>query len=65
MWWKRRPVGKLGLPPAPEAKRAAWGVLGVVAVVGMIYPLVGVTLVVALIADGIVQRLRRGLAPAN
>jgi uncharacterized iron-regulated membrane protein len=51
MWWKRRPKGGLGLPPAPTERRAAWAVLAVVAVVGLIYPLVGLSLLVALLLD--------------
>ena len=55
MWWKRRPKGSLGMPPAPADPRAARSLLAIVVVVGMIYPLVGATLVLALAID-------RGLA---
>jgi uncharacterized iron-regulated membrane protein len=63
MWWKRRPQGRLGLPPAPADHRVAGGVLAVVAVVGVIFPLVGATLIAALAVDTLVMRLARS-APA-
>ncbi len=55
MWWKRRPKGSLGMPPAPADPRAARGLVAIMVVVGIIYPLVGATLVLALAID-------RGLA---
>jgi len=65
MWWKRRPPGGLGAPPAPSDKRVAAGVLASVAVVGVIYPLVGATLVAALLIDVVVARLRPPARPAK
>lgn len=63
MWWKRRPSGRLGLPPAPEDRRVAAGVLGVVAVVGAVYPLVGASLLAGLGVERLIG-LARGRAPA-
>ncbi|HEY2752498.1 PepSY domain-containing protein [Phenylobacterium sp.] len=63
MWWKRRPRGQLGVPPAPGDRRVAWAVLGVVAVVGVIYPLVGASLLAALVADRLM--FRRGTSAAT
>ena len=60
MWWKRRPKGSFGAPPPPQSKAASIAVLAVVAVVGVIYPLTGLSLLVALSVDWSVQRLRRG-----
>lgn len=51
MWWKRRPTGSLGVPPAPSEPRAARGLIAVMVVVGVIYPLVGATLVLAFVVD--------------
>jgi uncharacterized iron-regulated membrane protein len=51
MWWKRRPAGRLGVPPAPAEKGAAVGVLAVIAVVGVVYPLVGASLIAALMLE--------------
>lgn len=62
MWWKRRPQGGFGVPPAPSDRRAAAGVLAAVAVVGVIYPLVGATLLAALLVDTLVTRIGKGVA---
>jgi uncharacterized iron-regulated membrane protein len=51
MSWKRRPRGSLGVPPLPEASRSALAPLVVIAVVGVLYPLVGATFLIALAAD--------------
>ncbi|HEX4183754.1 MAG TPA: PepSY domain-containing protein [Caulobacteraceae bacterium] len=55
MWWKRRPSGALGVPPAPTDPWAVRGLAAIVAVVGVIYPLVGASFLAALAVD-------RGLA---
>lgn len=57
MWWKRRPPGKLGAPPVPTDRRTALAVLATIAIVGIIYPLVGVSLLGALAVDGTWRRL--------
>jgi len=59
MWWKRRPKGSLGLPPPPTDPRAVRGLAVVVAIVGVIYPLVGVTFVGAIAMDRLANRVRR------
>jgi len=51
MWWKRRPKGMLGVPPAPSEPRAAWGLVAIIVAVGTIYPLVGATLIAAFLVD--------------
>jgi uncharacterized iron-regulated membrane protein len=51
MWWKRRPKGRLAAPPAPTEKRAATAILCIIAIVGLIYPLVGASLIAALMLD--------------
>ncbi|MBV9510340.1 MAG: PepSY domain-containing protein [Caulobacteraceae bacterium] len=59
MWWKRRPKGTLGVPPAP-AKSRAWGLSVIMGVVGIIYPLVGASLLAAFLLDrGFVLARRR------
>jgi uncharacterized iron-regulated membrane protein len=63
MWWKRRPKGALGAPPAPSDPRAARGLVAIVAAVGIIYPLVGASLLLAFAVDWLV-RLIRVTAPA-
>ncbi|MFD2262894.1 PepSY-associated TM helix domain-containing protein [Lacibacterium aquatile] len=51
MWWKRRPAGSLGVPPMPREKRLLWGVLAILAVGGILYPLVGASLIVIVLID--------------
>jgi uncharacterized iron-regulated membrane protein len=48
MWLKRRPAGGLGIPPAPDSRGVARGVLAIVMVVGIVFPLVGLSLIAAL-----------------
>ncbi len=59
MWWKRRPSGSLGVPPMPESRRTLYGLAALLALGGILFPLVGLSLVVLLILDLIVQRLTR------
>lgn len=51
MWWKRRPPGALGVPPVPADARLPRGILGVAVAIGIVFPLVGATLLVALALD--------------
>lgn len=51
MWWKRRPAGRLGVPPMPGDRRALHGVLMLLALGGVAFPLVGASLVVMLALD--------------
>jgi uncharacterized iron-regulated membrane protein len=48
--------------PAAAEKRAAWGILAIVGAFGVIYPLVGASLVAALGGE---WRIRRGLDGAS
>ena len=63
MWWKRRPQGSLGIPPLPSERKLVWGVAAILAVGGVVFPLVGASLVVMLLLDGLLvsrwARLRR------
>ncbi|MCS1351027.1 PepSY domain-containing protein [Mechercharimyces sp. CAU 1602] len=56
MWWKRKPAGKFGAPPAKPLGRWKWGVLIILLIFGLILPLVGISLVVILLLD-LVTRL--------
>lgn len=51
MWWKRRPRGSLGVPPLPSDRRVLRGVVALLAVGGVIFPLVGLSLLVVLALD--------------
>lgn len=44
MWWKRRPRGGLGVPPLPADPRTLRGVLVLLVLCGLIFPLVGLSL---------------------
>jgi uncharacterized iron-regulated membrane protein len=51
MWWKRRPTGTLGAPPAPNDKRTMLIVAAIVCIAGIIFPLVGLTIIAALLIE--------------
>jgi uncharacterized iron-regulated membrane protein len=59
MWWKRRPAGSLGVPPLPQQKNVLRGLLALLAIGGVLFPLVGVSLVIMLALDFVVQRLAK------
>lgn len=51
MWWKRRPAGSLGVPPLPPHKATLYGVFAILAIGGVIFPLVGLSLLAMLALD--------------
>jgi len=58
MWWKRRPAGSLGIPPAPLDRSVMPGLLAIMLVVGIIFPLVGASLLVMIALDFLFARGR-------
>jgi uncharacterized iron-regulated membrane protein len=56
MWWKRRPQGSLGAPPLPEDWRTPRTILLIAIGFGVLLPLVGLSLLVALVVDLTVMR---------
>ena len=64
--WKRRPQGRLGVPPQPENKRVYIVLRSVAVVVGLLFPLTGLAIVVMLALDLLLIRwvppLRRAFA---
>ena len=56
MWWKRRPAGSLGAPRYPSDLRINRGIIVIAAGIGILYPLVGASLIVMLIIDRILPR---------
>lgn len=54
-WWKRRPAGKLGVPHAPEAALSPMMIILVI-FLSVLLPLVGASLIVALILDWLLFR---------
>jgi uncharacterized iron-regulated membrane protein len=57
MWWRRRPPGRLGVPPVPEGFRAGWVVLAPAIGLGLVFPLVGASMILILIAEIIAGRV--------
>jgi uncharacterized iron-regulated membrane protein len=51
MWWKRRPTGGLGVPPLPADRRTLRGVVALLAIGGVLFPLVGASLLLMLALD--------------
>lgn len=56
MWCKRRPKGRLAAPPKRAGDRAAAGATAAACVLGIIYPLLGASMLVALLVDALVPR---------
>jgi uncharacterized iron-regulated membrane protein len=69
MWWKRRPPrlarGRVGAPPAPPGARIRFAVWGIVLPLCLLFPLTGLSLVVALVFDRVVSASRHALKPAS
>lgn len=55
MWWKRRPVGALGVPQLPVDGRIPRGLLVMAVAAGVFFPLVGLTLIVLAVIEAIVH----------
>jgi uncharacterized iron-regulated membrane protein len=56
MWWKRRPAGGLGVPPLPTDRRVLYGLVALLALGGIAFPLVGASLLVMLVLDLLLSR---------
>lgn len=56
MWWKRRPRGRAGAPARATDRRTAYGVMGIMAVLGLLFPLAGVTMAAVLLVDWLALR---------
>jgi len=54
MWWKRRPTGTLGAPARERAAPPMRGWCAALIVLGLVFPLMGATLVVVAIVDRLV-----------
>jgi uncharacterized iron-regulated membrane protein len=57
MWWKRRPRGSLGVPPMPADRGVFRGLIAILAVGGVLFPLVGVSLILMLAIDLVASRM--------
>ncbi|NUZ06806.1 PepSY-associated TM helix domain-containing protein [Piscinibacter koreensis] len=56
MWWKRRPQGRLAAPQRRPNERAAAGAVAIAVLLGLVYPLLGASMLVALLVDALVPR---------
>lgn len=56
MWWKRRPAGRLGVPPMPPRKSVYIGLWLIVIAFGAAFPLTGLAIVTMLLFDQILLR---------
>ncbi len=54
MWWKRKPSGTLGAPSLPKNLRLLKGVTVLIIILGIIFPLVGASLLFVLVLDWLV-----------
>ena len=64
MWWKRRPAGSLGAPSLPDDPALVRSVLAIMVAVGLIFPLMGLSLLAALAVDWLGGRLLATARPA-
>ncbi|WP_263146401.1 PepSY domain-containing protein [Pseudomonas sp. RIT-PI-AD] len=51
MWWKRRPAGRFGAPPLPHALPLWKGAVLILAILGLAFPLVGLSLLLVWVLD--------------
>ncbi len=56
MWWTRRPRGRVGAPARPTDRRTAYGVIAIMAVLGLLFPLAGISMLAVLLLDWLVLR---------
>lgn len=51
LWWKRRPAGRLAAPPRKDGDRLAAGVIVIAACLGLVFPLLGASMLAAALFD--------------
>ncbi|CAN5207831.1 PepSY domain-containing protein [soil metagenome] len=61
LWWRRRPEATLGAPPARPREGLAIGFFVVVAGIGVLLPLFGVSLLVVIVVERLVLRRMPGV----
>ncbi|MGD7024815.1 PepSY-associated TM helix domain-containing protein [Rossellomorea vietnamensis] len=59
MWRKRKPKGTFGAPAAMNDAKVKWGVIAILAVLGILMPLVGLSILIIVIIDFMVLSLRK------
>lgn len=58
-WWKRRPAGRLAVPVRNDGDKLARTVIAIAVVLGLIYPLLGTSMLVALAIEWLAPRAWR------
>ncbi|NSY19432.1 PepSY domain-containing protein [Neorhizobium sp. AL 9.2.2] len=56
MWWKRRPSGRLGVPPMPPSRSVYFGLWLITLVFAIAFPMCGIAIVAMIAFDQIVVR---------
>ena len=56
MWWKRRPAGRLAAPQRKDGDRLAVGVIVIAVALGLVFPLLGASMLAAAIVDTVWSR---------
>ena len=56
MWWRRKPVGRLGAPPALSRPRIGHGVAAFVILLAVYMPMFGATLIAAVVVERLALR---------
>jgi uncharacterized iron-regulated membrane protein len=64
MWWKRRPRGRIGVPPYPADRRVYLGLWIIAAVAGLVFPMTGLAIVAMLAIDFAIIRTIKPLRRA-
>jgi uncharacterized iron-regulated membrane protein len=59
MWWQRRPKGSLGAPRYPSDYRVARSAIIILIILGVTFPLVGLSMIVALAIDFLLPRTEK------
>jgi uncharacterized iron-regulated membrane protein len=62
LWWRRRPDGVLGAPIPAGPPRFATGLLAIVLILGVLLPLLGVTLILVFLVERLILRHIPGVA---
>ncbi|KEC71269.1 iIron-uptake factor PiuB [Rhizobium leguminosarum bv. phaseoli CCGM1] len=56
MWWKRRPAGRLGVPPMPPRRSVYLGLWIITAIFAVAFPMSGLAIVAMIAFDQVVVR---------
>lgn len=51
MWWKRRPSGRIGVPPAPPRRSVYVGLWAIALVFALVFPLTGIAIATMILID--------------